>query len=184
MSNTVLGSGLRVHNQQNMTATVRIPLTLLLSSRNTTCFRFINNLQTNPAPPPSLSSSSPALPTTETAIMQQMSRTLIKQCKNSTQTAAHMTPLSPKLNVSGAEPGETAERLTGDVESIAAAGAALARCVDVDSSELSHRDHCCFFYGAARARSRPLSSQADRTIGAQRSALPTLLLLQLSALSQ
>lgn len=81
MSNTALGSGLRVHSQQNLTATVRITLPLLISRRNTTCVRFMNILQWDPHPPLSSAASSPALTTTETAVMQQMSSARIKLCK-------------------------------------------------------------------------------------------------------
>lgn len=57
--------------------------------------------------------------------------------------------------------GKKRQGLTGDEESIVAvavavvpaAAAALAPCVDVDSSELSRRDLGSAFYGAARPRS-------------------------------
>lgn len=52
--------------------------------------------------------------------------------------------------------GENQQRLTGDEESIAAVAAAAAPCVDVDSSELSRREICSAFYGAARLPSRML----------------------------
>lgn len=113
----------------------------------------------------------------------------IKQ-KNIVQTAVHAT-VPPRPDWASRVPGarwcwkEAAERLTRDVESIAAAaGAATAAvlvwCVDVDSSELSLRDRGCFFLffscGAARARVRlPPRSKADITLsGAQGERAPDI----------
>lgn len=132
----------------------------------------------HPSPPPSLPPAClppPFLPNTLTAIVQQMSRTLLTKIYKPPSTLISHPPGNESTLVPVLV-GETAERLTGDVESIAAAAAAavapLARCVDVDSSELSRRDQRFYFflsllYGAARARPRARSSQPDRTTGAR-----------------
>lgn len=131
----------------------------------------------HPSPPPSLPPAClppPFLPNTLTAIVQQMSRTLLTKIYKPPSTLISHPPGNERTLVPVLV-GETAERLTGDVESIAAAAAVapLARCVDVDSSELSRRDQRFYFflsllYGAARARSRARSSQPNRTIGVKR----------------
>lgn len=113
----------------------------------------------HPSPPPSLPPAClppPFLPNTLTAIVQQMSRTLLTKIYKPPSTLISHPPGNESTLVPVLV-GETAERLTGDVESIAAAAAVapLARCVDVDSSELSRRDQRFYFFSFSSLRSRP-----------------------------
>lgn len=113
----------------------------------------------HPSPPPSLPPAClppPFLPNTLTAIVQQMSRTLLTKIYKPPSTLISHPPGNESTLVPVLV-GETAERLTGDVESIAAAAAVapLSRCVDVDSSELSRRDQRFYFFSFSSLRSRP-----------------------------